>query len=518
MTLLVASFSADKVESVHVHAERAWAGGAEAVEIRIDGFTGDVRTLAEYLRGHADRKWIVTCRGHDEGGHSRVPAESRLAILGEATRGTNACVDFEAAAWKEAGINKWGMDRGTNRPPGDMPALILSRHDLSGARPRADDIRAVPGEVDGAVGKLAYSPGHINETFAALDLMRGHGGRAAVAAMGEDGTWTRVLAKKLGSFASYCALSRGSETAPGQLTLAEMVQTYRWTDLDSSTRVFGVLGDPVAHSMGPVLFNAWFAAAGINAVYLPLRVGPGKESVSRFLDSCGERPWLDVGGFSVTRPHKPAARRWAGASADRAASVIGAVNTLVFRGGRVSAFNTDCYAAIDSITDALGCARRELGRMHVDILGTGGAARAVVAGLRELGSETTVYGRSLEKAAALTGSFGCTSAPWETRLQRTGEIVINCTNLGQWPAVDDSPLAVGSLAGCKLVFDLVYNPLATRLLEDAAAAGAVALGGLDMFIRQAAVQFELWTSESPDVKLGRELVADRIVAQTRVSD
>ena len=149
-----------------------------------------------------------------------------------------------------------------------------------------------------------------------------------------------------------------------------------------------MIGDPVAHSMGPLLFNHWFAECGINAVYLPLRVRAESGGIARFLDECGKRSWLDIGGFSVTIPHKSAALAWAKDSSDPMSQGIGAANTICFGAG-TSTYNTDCYAAISSLTDALGCDRADLAGLSVDVLGAGGAASAVLYGLHEFGCRAT---------------------------------------------------------------------------------------------------------------------------------
>jgi len=248
-------------------------------------------------------------------------------------------------------------------------------------------------------------------------------------------------------------------------------------------------------------------------VSLPLRVDGADGSLERFLDEGRARPWLHIGGFSVTLPHKHAALRWAGGGAESMARGIGAANTLVFRDGRVAAYNTDCYAAIASLADALGCDRSELNRFRFDVLGAGGAARGLVYGLRELGCEVTVYARDVEKARPLTHEFSARAAPWHDVARRTGDVLANCTRVGLWPETAASPVPATALDGCRLVFDMIYNPLQTRLMSDAAERDIPTLGGLDMFVRQAAMQFELWTGQSPNTASAKELLAAELARQ-----
>ncbi len=507
MTLLVTSIFVESLPHVAEAADRAFSEGAEAVELRIDPFDGDVAELAAYVREKPHRTWIITCRSADEGGLFRGDTMERVSRLIAAARGTDAYVDFELVDWLRSSNIRQKVLLAAARPEGGGYRLILSGHDFAklpaDLAERVAAARSIP-EVTAA--KVAYQGRNILDSFAALDVMHEHGASVMGICMGEEGVWTRVLAKKLGAFATFCNLTAEGATAPGQMTLQQMRGLFRWNSIDRNTRVYGVIGDPVGHSRSPLLFNHWFAQAEINAVYLPLRVA-GSEALGGFLDACGERSWLDVGGFSVTIPHKTAAMKWVGEEVDRLASWIGAVNTLVFEEQAVRGYNTDSYAAMASMTAALGCSRADLVGMSVDLLGAGGSARAVVEALGELGCRVTVYARSAEAAQALVVNSGVRTAAWEERLRRDGQVVINCTPLGMWPRVDESPLPVEALGGCRLVFDLVYNPLETLLLKNGRAAGCATLNGLDMFVRQAAMQFLLWTGREPDTGSAMELLA-----------
>lgn len=511
MTFLVASIAIDNLSELRTLADRAWTGGAEAVEIRIDTFDDHPTELAAYLKANHDRTWIVTCRSPDEGGHFRGDTMERVSLLLAAARGTDAYVDFEFADWQRSSNIRQKVLLAAARADGSGHRLILSAHYFEGPpsnlAAQLDEMLKVP---ELSVAKAAYQAKHICDSFEAVEQMQRLGGRAAVIAMGEDGLWTRVLSRKLGSFATYCSVDADSTTAPGQTTLDEMVGRYRWPVLDSSTKVYGVLGDPVAHSMSPALFNSWFAEANTDAVYLPLRVRGGGDELLRFLDGCRKRPWLDVGGFSITIPHKTHTLEWVGEGADSVAAWIGAVNTLVFQEDEVRGFNTDCSAAVSSIMTALGCSREDCAGLPVHVLGSGGAARAVIHGLYELECDITVFGRSPDKTQKVASKYGARAAPWEDRVVGRGKVLINCTSVGMWPEVDDSPMPKDSLADYRLVFDLVYNPLQTRLMIDAIEAGCLTLNGVDMFVRQAAKQFEFWTGLVPDLERARDLVARKV--------
>jgi 3-dehydroquinate dehydratase/shikimate dehydrogenase len=493
VTILTASFRADTLDSVRHHAEQAWASGAEAVELRIDEFRDAPEVLADYLRQQADKTWILTCRSVAEGGRCAAGPADRWAWLQAAARETNAYVDFEWSDWQR------GFDATWTPTWRGRPRLILSSHPMEGgpgdAETRTNEMLSGS---EAIAAKFAYRPADINDSFAALDLMHRFGDRVVAVCMEEEGLWTRILAKKFGAFASYAALDDGSSTAPGQCTVREMRERFRWASQNAETRVFGVMGDPVSQSLSPALFNHWFAEQGINAVYVPLRVTSAGGGAARFLAECRRRPWLLVGGLSVTHPHKTAVFAASGAAVDRAGQSIGAVNTLVFREGRVFAHNTDSHAALDSLIAALGISRTDLRGLPVDILGAGGAARAVLSVLRDYGADVTLYARSEGPRRRLQAEFGCLTLEWPCRVARQGKVLINCTNVGMAPHIPESPMPPDALIGCELVFDLIYNPSETQLLKDASLRGIRTLNGMDMFIRQAAVQFELFTGRSPD--------------------
>ena len=492
--------------------EAALTAGADAIELRIDGFDGDLASINTLLKRYHQCVWIVTCRSSDEGGRFDGDATERTARLAAAARDTGAYIDFELADWRLSGDIRQKIGAAAVEHDADRPRLILSTHRSDGHAP---NVRAILDEVAGldstAVVKVAWEPADIRDNFVALDAMRSTdvagSGVAGVIAIctGEEGIASRVLAPKFGAWATFCALSGEGTTAPGQVPLAKMKDLYRWDAIDRSTRVYGVIGDPVAHSMGPLLHNRLFQEYGINALYLPFPVA-GDEVLRGFIRGVMERPWLDVGGFSVTIPHKSLALALTDECPDPAVRRIGAVNTLVVRDGRLLGYNTDAPAAVEALTDALDCRPADLAGLTVNVLGVGGAARAVAAALVECRANVTVYGRSAERTARFAADLDCDAAAWDDRVRAAGDVLINATSVGLWPGADASPIPADALPGYRLVFDLVYNPPRTRLVRDALAARCRTLCGLDMFVRQAAMQFELWTGRSADLRLMRNIV------------
>lgn len=512
MTMLVTSVLCNNSTAAAEVVAEALAAGTDAVELRIDLWDDkpSVESLADLL---PRRRWIAACRPTREGGHFKGDAMERLARLIAASRGCEGYIDFEFTDWQRRADIRQKLGLAVAHSAGGAPGkgrfrLILSAHDFEG-RPKdpAALLAAMSAEVDVAAVKLAWRAEDICDNLIALELLRTARVPTIVICMGECGLLSRVLARKFGAFATYCAPAAGQETAPGQVTLAEMLGRYRWRSISRSTRVFGVIGAPVTHSTGATLFNACFDRHRIDAVYLPLLVEPSPEVLGAFLDGCQRRPWLDVGGFSVTLPHKAAVANWVGERIEPLAARIGAVNTLVADKDGFTGHNTDYAGALEALTGLPGCDRRGLGGLRVDVLGAGGVARAVVAGLCDCGCRVTIHNHRRARAEALAEQFGCACQAWERRgTDRSADLLINCTNVGMWPQVGATPVPAERLDPNTIVFDVVYNPVQTRLLGEAKRAGCRTIDGLSMFVAQAAAQFELWTGQGADRAFMRQTV------------
>ncbi len=269
----------------------------------------------------------------------------------------------------------------------------------------------------------------------------------------------------------------------------------------ATTRVYGVIGDPVGHSKSPALHNAGFDATGHDGVYLPMPIPAGYEHLKATLSAWLDHESLHFRGASVTIPHKADLLRFAeerGAAIDPLAARIGAANTLVVADdGSLAVRNTDCDAALAAVRGALGL--DGLDGKRIAVLGAGGVARAVVAGFADAGASVTVFNRTVERAQQLADAFGCDAAPLADAPDAEADVWINATSIGMEtqddPAPDASPLPrVPTCWGpSTVVFDTVYTPPQTRLFRDAAAGGCVCVPGSTMFLGQAAAQFEAWT-------------------------
>jgi shikimate dehydrogenase len=275
---------------------------------------------------------------------------------------------------------------------------------------------------------------------------------------------------------------------------------YRFHDIRPDWPIYGVIGNPIAHSLSPCMQNAALREAGVPGVYLPFKVECPPALFVRAFTALGLR------GLSVTIPHKETVREACGAL-DLASQAIGAVNTLSWNGELWTGSNTDAPAAADSLQE---CLPDFVGK-NVVVLGAGGAARAVVYGVKERGANTFVMNRNLERAQTLADELGARVLDLEAFAALHVDAVVNTTPLGMLPDVDSSPLEESQIPQGGLVFDTVYNPLRTKLLESAARRGCRTIEGVTMFVAQGARQFELWTGEKAPRELMKRVVLEELL-------
>ena len=297
-------------------------------------------------------------------------------------------------------------------------------------------------------------------------------------AMGREGVPSRVLGPYWGSWTTFASLPGGEPTADGQIPADEMVSRYRVRQIGLETRLYGVLGRPLGHSLSPQIHNAAFAEKEINAVYLPLEAS----GLDDFLEFHQQHPFE---GTSVTIPFKEQAYQTA-QSLSVSAEGSGAVNTLLRKGEGWHGENTD-------IEGFLGPLRRmrHLAKIRAVVLGSGGAARAAVYALRSQATSVCVVARNEVKARGLATRFQADYARWEELQQVRWDLLVNTTPVGMYPQIDESPVPGEWLNG-EMVYDLVYNPIQTRLLKDAAQRGCKTISGVEMFLGQALRQQQLW--------------------------
>jgi shikimate dehydrogenase len=272
---------------------------------------------------------------------------------------------------------------------------------------------------------------------------------------------------------------------------------------DGKTQLVGLIGWPVEHSVSPAMHNAVFAALGLNWHYVPLPVRPEQvKTAVRGLSALGFR------GANVTVPHKQAVMHYIDEVTDTA-KAIGAVNTIVVQGERFLGHNTDAYGFLAALRDE----GFEPSGRSVLVLGAGGAARAIVFALAESGCSVTIHNRTAPRAAELAHHVQTAGvrAPVKPVLDAPNlrdldfarfDLLVNATSVGMWPHTEDCPWPDAlSFPSHWAVYDLVFNPAETRLLAQARAAGAKAIGGLGMLVWQGAAAFEMWTGDGPAAKI-----------------
>ena len=501
-TRLICPLTADNVRQMRADMTAAASAGADMVECRLDYLaTVPAEPELELLLRDPPLPVIVTCRAASQGGLFKADEKRRLQVLHAAAKFKPAFIDVEY---------------GTMR--GNWPAapIILSYHDFA---PMPPDIQRLAHDLDAsdaAVNKIAFAAAGPQEALEGMDILRHCRKPTICLAMGMAGLPSRVMARKFKAFGTFAALAEGGQSAPGQPTIEEFRRLYRWDSIGPRTSLLGVIGCPVEHSMSPAIHNAAFDAAGLDAVYLPLRIEPGRENFNRFMDALLARPWLDWRGLSVTIPHKEAALAYVGdANCDELARRIGAVNTITIRRGTgvspasLRGDNTDYAAAIDALCQAMRIERSDLAGRSIAVLGAGGVARAIVAALAHYGAEVTIYNRTLERGAALAEEFRCRAAALGEAAGTHARILINCTSIGMHPKVGEGPLAAIP-PSVKVVFDTIYNPIQTHLLHQAKAAGCLCVSGLEMFVNQAVAQFEIWTGRPAPREVMRRVVVERL--------
>lgn len=458
---------------------------ADAVEFRLDLIR--MPELPVLLLA-TSKPVIATCRPAWEGGGYAGTERDRLQLLMSASLLGAEYVDVEFRTSRRLLDPFLGKKRDAR--------LILSLHIPPGRKADARAAYRAMSRLDADVLKFAFHVTDAWENSIAIEFLeraRDDGRKAIAIAMGEAGEPSRILYKVFGGFATYAGTEDGAKAAPGQISASTMKEMYHADRLNRSTRIFGVVGNPVRQSKGVVVHNRLFALAEKNAVYCRFLV----RNLGRFMREfapCAH-------GFSVTIPHKQAMMRQV-RSVDSDARKIGAVNTVLRRRDGWWGTNTDAPAALDAI-ERLSPVQDQT----MLLLGAGGAARAIAFEARSRGAKVLIANRTPGKARALAREFGLEFVAWKNRNTTRCDFIVNATPVGMAPATALSPVAPRLLKG-KIVFDAVYTPPVTRLIRDALRAGARAVPGTDMYVNQAARQFRLYAGVPADVAVMKRLLRE----------
>jgi len=468
--------------------------GASLVELRVDYINGEVNIR----RLVADRPCpvIIACRRAVDGGKFAGTEEQRQLLLRTAIAEGVEYVDLEDDV--AAKIPRFGRTK-----------RIISIHDFRKTPDNLDEIHRRLCGLDPDIIKICTMANHPHDNLRKLELTRRSKVPMIGLCMGDIGIPTRILAGKFGAPFTFATFHHERVLAPGQLSYQQMTETYHYDQIDVDTEVYGVIADPVGHSLSPLIHNVAFRHFGLNKVYIPIRVP--REDLGRFID---DAPALGIRGLSITIPHKEEAVRKL-TEADGAVRGIGAVNTLIYDGDKRIGYNTDCRAAMESLAAAVGgpdeLETRLKGKTAL-VLGAGGVGKAVVYGLVRRGANVVVSDGVVRQALALAQKFNCRSVEWSARHSVAADLLCNCTPVGMHPNVDETPFEKHHLRPSMIVFDAVYNPENTLLVKDARSRNCTVVTGVDMFVRQACRQFELFTGRPGPADLMRETIRRAIGA------
>lgn len=492
--MLCAIVARQRHESLIDEMAAAASRGAGILELRLD-YLGSEPRLKEIL-SHRKRPMIATLRRASDGGAWKGPEERRIQLLKAAVVEGFDYVDIEDDIADQ--VPRFGKTK-----------RIISHHDMHEMPHDLRGLWANLAHKDPDIIKIAGRAHKASDNFKMLKLID----RATIptvgVCMGEIGLPTRILMTKFGAPFTYAAFNPEKVVAPGLLTFDEMRDYYNVESIRTRTRVFGVIGDPIEHSLSPLIHNWSFRELGLDGVYAPFRVS--EKNLERFLQRMHV---AEIWGLSVTIPHKERILEW-GVPGDDLVARVGAANTIVVdESGKWRLYNTDGPAAVASLEEALSrgdpSGRATLENRPVVLLGAGGVARTLAFSLRDRGAIVTIASRTLARSQALAQAAGCKFVDWAQRHTVVADIVVNGTPVGMYPAVHESPYQVGGMREGMVFFDTVYNPMKTKMLRDAEERGGRIVTGVDMFVGQAEAQFRLFTGHDPPPGLMKELVIEEL--------
>jgi 3-dehydroquinate dehydratase / shikimate dehydrogenase len=458
------------------------------VELRLDWLVNDTerfRLLGWLARNrHRSATFLATCRRRGAGGLFSGNIEAQLYWLIRAREAGCEWCDLEIETVRKL------PDHSVREYP-VPPKVMLSIHDFDRTPALAQSVR-IPRHSEFDVFKIAALARTIGDSARLLRFA--HSAKnCVVSPMGEVGLPGRILALSEGSALTYAPVAQA--TAPGQVSLSDMKYLYRAHKLNRRTQIYGVIGDPVGHSLSPLMHNSAFVERRVNAVYLPFLV----HDLRDFLKAV---PEFGIRGFSVTLPHKQAILKHL-KECDPLAADIGAVNTVeVRRDGSLFGCNTDYVGVLRALEKKL-----RLAGSRVLIFGAGGSARAAAFALARAGASVGICARRERAARELARAVGGEVIPRRALQTEFFDAILNTTPIGMHPNTEISPLAPCELH-CRTVMDLIYRPQRTRLLKLATRNGIATVPGIDMFLAQGFAQWEIWMKRrAPESIMRRVVVA-----------
>lgn len=452
------------------------------MEFRLDYLAQPAAGLAKlkhFLDLHPEATVIATCRRTVNGGRFKGSAAAQLEILMKAAATGFQLVDIELQSAEILKPDELAELK-------DRVGVILSHHDFKATKKLEEtfaEMKAYPADFY----KVVSTATTLYDNVLMMKFLQAHSAQHEMVGlcMGEQGIISRVLGVRAGSVFTFAAATRGEETAPGQVTASELRDTYRIEIVDAATQVYGVAGDPIAHSLSPIMMNTAFRRETVNAVYLALHAKALKDLLACI-------PHIPIRGLSITMPYKQDVVEEL-SNSDALTKQIGACNTVVrSQDGKLYGFNTDVAGVLAPLEQ-----RMVLQGAKVLLVGAGGVARAAAFGLKNKGAEVFIVNRTAEKGQALARQTKSKYLKRADVAKMSFDVIINATPLGMGNN-RQSPLEEKEL-NTKFLFDLVYVPAETKLMKMARARNIQIIPGLEMFVQQGARQFEIWSGKPAPV-------------------
>jgi 3-dehydroquinate dehydratase/shikimate dehydrogenase len=475
---------------------RAGLRETPTIELRLDWLRSDSERsrFLKWLKKNkpARATFLATCRRRAGGGRLAGGIQAELNWLARARVAGCSWCDLEVETLRE-------LPRGMSfSEVGLPPRILLSMHNFQRVPSRLGGLASATRPGAAAI-KIAAQAHTIADSLRVLQLARRSANVIAVP-MGEVGLPSRILALREGSALAYAPV--GEDTAPGQVSLHALKHLYRAHELTRRSRVYGVVGDPVGHSLSPLLHNTGFRARKMDAVYLPFRV----KDLRDFLKAV---PELGIRGFSVTIPHKQTILKHL-KECEPLADEIGAVNTVVVRSdGSLFGSNTDYVGILRALEKKL-----KFARSRILIFGAGGVARAAAFALAKAGAIVVICARRERAARELAKSVTGEVIPRHALRTESFDAIVNATPIGMHPHDKVSPLSPREL-NCRVVMDLINRPEKTQLLKLAERRGIATISGVEMFIPQGIAQWELWTGQRAPESTMRKAVLSALRAEEK---
>ena len=437
--------------------------------------------LKEFAGFHRDIILIATCRRAVNGGKFRGAVASQLEILSKAAATGCQLLDIElesAKTLKAQEIHKLRQHAG----------VMISFHDFRGTKKLEEtweEMHLLPADYI----KIVSTAKSLSDNVKMMRLLEQRSDIISTVGvcMGERGIISRILNVRSGSTFTFASAEPGAETAPGQMAARVLRDVFRIDAVDAATKVYGVSGDPIGHSLSPEMMNTAFRRENINAVYVPLQ----SSDIADLLKCVREMP---IQGLSVTMPLKQEIIEHLDKT-DALSTKIGACNTVIrSQDGKLYGFNTDVAGVVRPLEQ-----RISLNGAKILVIGAGGAARAAVFGLRERNAEVWVMNRTADTGQKLARQAHAHYVSHAHLKKLEFDVIINATPVGMEGSRPQAPLEESDLR-TRYLFEMVYNPAETRLVKMARAKGIQVIPGTEMFVHQGARQFEIWTGKPAPVE------------------